>query len=155
MRDINTNYPFCWCVHFPPGLAPGSQLPEERTKMLLECKTLGQGCRRLQRALFGRPHRESVAVGDVKKALRLLVSAPLADKGPETIAALKKLHPVGPEPVPVPSSPAPRWSADVVGPALCSFGPGSAAGLFGSHRSTYSSVTRPSRGPFLAPWCRL
>jgi hypothetical protein len=70
---------------------------------------------------------KALRLGDVKKALRLLVSAPLADKGPET----KKLHPSGPEPVPVPSSPSPRWSADVVGPALCSFGPGSAAGLFG------------------------
>ena len=33
---------------------------------------------------------------DVSKALRLLCSAPLADKGPETLSALRKLHPVGP-----------------------------------------------------------
>jgi len=74
---------------------------------------------------------QALRLGDVKKALRLLVSAPLADKGPETVEALRKLHPFGSEPEPVPASPAPHWSAEVVGPALCSFGPGSAAGLFG------------------------
>ena len=74
---------------------------------------------------------QALRLGVVKKALRLLCSAPLADKGEETLAALKKLHPTGPEPEPVPSCPGPYWSAEVVGPALCSFGPGSAAGLFG------------------------
>ena len=70
-------------------------------------------------------------MGDVSKALRLLVSAPLADKTAETLAALRKLHPVGSRPEPVPSHPSPHWTADTVGPALCSFSPASAAGLFG------------------------
>ena len=74
---------------------------------------------------------QALRLGDVKKALRLLVAAPLADKGPETVAALRQLHPRGREPDPVEPSRSPHWSADVVGPALCSFGPGSAAGLFG------------------------
>src|SRR6185312_14064938 len=65
---------------------------------------------------------KALRLGDVKKSLRLLISAPLADKGPETVAALRKLHPGGPDPEPVASSPGPRWSSDVVGPALCSFG---------------------------------
>ena len=72
----------------------------------------------------------ALRLGDVKKALRLLCSA-LADKGPETLAALKRLHPTGEEPEPIPSYPAPHWSPEVVGPSLSSFGPGSAAGLFG------------------------
>ena len=73
----------------------------------------------------------ALRAGDVPKALRLLCSAPLADKGPDTVAALRKLHPVGPRPVPAAPHPAPHWTAETVGPALCSFSPASAAGLFG------------------------
>ena len=73
----------------------------------------------------------ALRMGDVSKALRLLCSAPLADKGPQTLAALRKLHPTGPQPPPVAPSPAPHWTTETVGPALCSFSPASAAGLFG------------------------
>ena len=66
----------------------------------------------------------------MKKALRLLCSPPLAPKGAATLSALKRLHPEGPKPALVPPTPAPFFSA-AVGPALCSFGPGSAGGLFG------------------------
>jgi len=70
----------------------------------------------------------ALRIGDVSKALRLLCSAPLADKGPETVAALRELHPVGARPEPVAPCPSPHWTAETVGPALS---PSSAAGLFG------------------------
>jgi hypothetical protein len=73
----------------------------------------------------------ALRLGDVKKALRLLCSPPLAPKGAATLSALKRLHPEGPKPALVPPTPAPFFTADTVGPALCSFGPGSAGGLFG------------------------
>ena len=73
----------------------------------------------------------ALRMNDVKKALRLLCSAPLADKVPETLAALRKLHPRGSQPREVAASPAPYWTCETIGPALCSFSPGSAAGLFG------------------------
>jgi hypothetical protein len=73
----------------------------------------------------------ALRLGDVKKALQTLNSAPIAAKTEATLACLKKLHPIGPPPAPVEPKEVPRFSEDVVRSALSSFGPGSAAGLFG------------------------
>ena len=73
----------------------------------------------------------ALRIGDVSKALRLLNSAPIAPKTEETLKCLKKLHPQGKPPSCVPPFAAPRFSIDVVRSSLSSFGPGSAAGLFG------------------------
>ena len=73
----------------------------------------------------------AIRAGDVSLALRRLLAAPLADKTADTLAALKNLHPTGPQPEAIPPSPTPFFTAETVGPALCSFGPGSAGGLFG------------------------
>ena len=73
----------------------------------------------------------ALRLGDVQKALRVLCSAEMAPKGASTLSSLKALHPPGPLPLAVPPSVAPRFSADTVKTALSSFGPGSAAGLFG------------------------
>jgi hypothetical protein len=48
-----------------------------------------------------------------------------------TLKCLQKLHPGGPPPAPVPKVDSPRFTVDVVRAALSSFGPTSAAGLFG------------------------
>ena len=48
-----------------------------------------------------------------------------------TARDLRKLHPRGETPAPVPHQEVPRFTEDVVRKALCSFGPGSAAGLYG------------------------
>ena len=73
----------------------------------------------------------ALRLGDVRKALQMLNSAPIAAKTPATLACLRKLHPQGENPAPVPHQEVPRFTEDVVRTALCSFGPGSAAGLFG------------------------
>ena len=74
-------------------------LAEERSRMLQECQRrsvhavqvkVGEESRK--QALEGHIVK-ALRLGDVKKALRLLVSAPLADKGPDTVAALRKLLP--------------------------------------------------------------
>jgi hypothetical protein len=84
-----------------------------------------------------KPHRseravvEALRLGDVSKALRLLNSAPIAPKTDATLQCLKKLHPAGINPSPVPPHEASSFSIDVIKTALSSFGPGSAAGLFG------------------------
>ena len=62
---------------------------------------------------------------------RELNSAPIAPKTEETLKCLKKLHPQGKPPSCVPPFAAPRFPIDVVRSSLSSFGPGSAAGLFG------------------------
>jgi len=73
----------------------------------------------------------ALRLGDVRKALQMLNSAPIAAKTPATLANLRKLHPQGDNPAPLPHQDVPRFTEDVVRTALCSFGPGSAAGLFG------------------------
>ena len=70
-------------------------------------------------------------LGDVRKALQLLNSAPIAPKTEATLKALKALHPTGPNPAPVPPHEMVHFAEDVVRKSLCSFGPGSAAGVFG------------------------
>jgi hypothetical protein len=70
-------------------------------------------------------------MGDVKKALQSLNSAPIAPKSEETFQKLQALHPQGSPPVAVDRSRAPRFQEDTVRTALASFGAGSAAGLFG------------------------
>ena len=73
----------------------------------------------------------ALRLGDVRKALQMLNSAPIAAKTPATLANLRKLHPNGENPAPIPHQEVPHFTEDVVRKALCSFGPGSAAGLFG------------------------
>ena len=73
----------------------------------------------------------ALRLGDVRKALQMLNSAPIAAKTPATLASLKKLHPTGAPPAPVSPCDVPRFTEDVVRKSLSSFGPGSAAGLFG------------------------
>ena len=77
----------------------------------------------------------ALRMGDVRKALQLLNSAPIAPKTEATLQRLKDLHPKGPLPEPLPqvSNPEdiPHFTDDLVRSALSTFGPGSAAGLFG------------------------
>ena len=73
----------------------------------------------------------ALRIGDVRKALQMLNSAPIAEKTPATLACLHKLHPKGDNPAPVAPQEVPRLTEDVVRKALSSFGPGSATGLFG------------------------
>ena len=73
----------------------------------------------------------ALRLGDVKKALQMLNSAPIAPKTPETLERMRKLHPVGPNPAPGPKREVPHFKVDVVRSALSSFGPSSAAGSFG------------------------
>jgi hypothetical protein len=73
----------------------------------------------------------AIRLGDVRKALQTLNSAPIAPKTDATLALLRKLHPQGDNPAPVPHREVVRFTPDVVRKSLSSFGPGSAAGLFG------------------------
>jgi hypothetical protein len=61
----------------------------------------------------------------------MLNSAPIAAKTPATLERMRKLHPKGDNPTPGPAREAPYFKEDVVRSALSSFGPSSAAGLFG------------------------
>ena len=71
----------------------------ERAKMLLEAQQRSMRPRQVKVDDPGKENGAESAIvralrlGDVKKALRLLCSAPLAEKGTETLEALKKLHP--------------------------------------------------------------
>lgn len=73
----------------------------------------------------------ALRLGDVRKALQMLNSAPIAPKNDSTLKCLRKLHPPGENPPPLPHHDAPHFNEDVVRRSLCTFGPGSAAGLFG------------------------
>ena len=73
----------------------------------------------------------ALRLGDVRKALQMLNSAPIAAKTQATLDRLRKLHPAGEDPTPIPPCETPHFTEDVVRKALTSFGPSSAAGLFG------------------------
>ena len=73
----------------------------------------------------------ALRIGDVRKALQMLNAAPIAAKTKETLERMRKLHPKGENPAPGPSRELPRFTVDVVRSALSTFGPSSAAGLFG------------------------
>ena len=77
----------------------------------------------------------ALAVGDVRKALQQLNSAPIAPACEETYRKLVELNPVGDNPEPIDKSAGnhstPRFQIDVVCSALSTFGPGSAGGLLG------------------------
>jgi hypothetical protein len=90
----------------------------------------------------------ALRLGDVRKALQLFVSAPIAPKSDATFAALKVLHPRAASDVSPASGPvadAPAFTNDRVKEALFSFAPTSAAGLFGY---------RPSLLQFVPTLCR-
>ena len=74
----------------------------------------------------------ALRLGDVKKALQVLSSAPFAPVCPETVKALQALHPGAPLPVPLPPPliKPPFFQMDLILTALASFGSGSGAGLF-------------------------
>jgi hypothetical protein len=73
----------------------------------------------------------ALRMGDTRKALQLLNSAPIAPKTEATLDRLRKLHPGGTDPLPISFPEVPYFTEDVVRSSLCSFGPSSAAGLFG------------------------
>ena len=76
----------------------------------------------------------ALRMGDVRKALRLFVAAPIAEKTEETFSALKALHPESKVPIDPPSGPvsaSPYFEDKLVREALATFPPCSAAGVFG------------------------
>lgn len=94
-------------------------LPQEEPKV----KTDGE---RLEARVLS-----ALRLGDVRKALQMLNSAPIAAKTDATLERMRKLHPKGDNPTPGLKRDAPHFKVDVVRRALSSFGPSSAAGLFG------------------------
>jgi hypothetical protein len=67
----------------------------------------------------------ALRMGDVRKALQMLNSAPIAPKTDATFQRLRDLHPKGPIPAPIQTHDTPHFTDDVVRAALSSFGPGS------------------------------
>jgi hypothetical protein len=88
-------------------------------------KKVAEDRKKVEKAAVG-----ALRLGDVKKALRTLCSAPIAPKCDATFKALEALHPKGSTPQPVPDSGVHSFDADTVRRAVKSFGPGSAGGLF-------------------------
>ena len=82
--------------------------------------------KRLERSVVS-----ALRLGDVKKALQTLIAAPIAPSNEKTLECLKKLHPTGSLPDRLPPVDTPYLREDTVRTALSSFGPTSAAGLFG------------------------
>ena len=80
----------------------------------------------------------ALRMADVRKALQMLNSAPIAPKTEATLRCLRDLHPRGPIPTPIPIRETPHFT----GAALNSFGPGSAAGLFGFKPSLLQQAVR-------------
>jgi hypothetical protein len=97
---------------------------------------------------------KALRLGDVKKALRLLVSAPLADKGPETVAALRKLHPSGLSQSPLPLRLRLGGRLTWLGPPCAPSGQVLLRAFLATLLFTSSSVSPFSLGPFLVPWLR-
>jgi len=91
----------------------------------------------------------ALRIGDVSKALRILNAAPLAPKNEATFNELVKLHPSGSAPAPTPLFSTPTFSMELVKTALASFGPGSAAGLFGYRPSLLQQCVRAESFSFL------
>ena len=94
----------------------------------------------------------ALRAGDVRKALQLFVSAPIAPKSDATFAALKALHPQAVSPVSPPVAPihdAPVFTVDRVREALNSFAPTSAAGLFGYKPNLLQQCARAESFYFL------
>jgi hypothetical protein len=86
----------------------------------------------------------ALRMADVRKALQMLNSAPIAPKTERTLQCLRDLHPKGPIPAPIQVRDAPHFTDDVVRAALSSFGPGSAAGLFDHKLALPRLELRPS-----------
>ena len=84
----------------------------------------------------------ALRMADVRKALQMLNSAPIAPKTEATLRCLRDLHPRGPLPTPIPIRETPHFTEDVVRAALNSFGPGSAASLFGFKPSLLQQAVR-------------
>jgi hypothetical protein len=99
----------------------------------------------------------ALRAGDVRKALQMFVSAPIAPKGEATFAALKALHPQSSSEVSPPSDSvpdAPVFTEDRVREALCSFAPTSAAGVFGYRPSLLQQCARVESTAFVSTLSR-
>jgi len=95
----------------------------------------------------------ALRLGDVRKALQLFVSAPIAPKCDETFTALKALHAQAMRSVQPPSEPihdAPIFTDDRVREALSTFAPTSAAGLFGYRPSLLQQCARAESYHFVS-----
>ena len=92
----------------------------------------------------------ALRLGDVKKALQMLGSPPIAPKT-ATLERMRKLHPKGSDPSPGPKREVPYFKADVVRSALSSFGPTSAAGMFGYKSFLLQQCMRRSHFTFRQP----
>ena len=103
-----------------------AEVVERSKSKSLQEKPPAQPNVRLEESVVG-----ALRMGDVRKALQMLNSAPIAAKTAETLARLRKLHPKGENPAPIVPQEVPRMTQEVVSKALSSFGPGSAAGLMG------------------------
>jgi hypothetical protein len=93
----------------------------------------------------------ALRLGDVKKALQVLSSAPFAPPGPATVKALVDLHPgaAPPSPLPLPIAKTPFMQLDLILTALASFGSGSGAGLFGYRPFILQQCARTECDSFL------
>ena len=119
-------------------------------------------CQRSPRVSSPVPNLEKSVVaalraGDVRKALQMFVSAPIAPKGEATFAALKALHPQSSSRVSAPSGlvpNAPVFTDDRVREALCSFAPTSAAGVFGYRPALLQQCARVESFHFVPTLCR-
>jgi len=79
----------------------------------------------------------------------MFVAAPIAPKTPETLLALKELHPfTEPTELSLPTIDAPVFNDQLVRQALFSFPITSAAGLFGTALLSFSSVQELNRFTF-------
>ena len=91
---------------------------------------------------------KALRLGDVRKALQLFNSAPIAPKTQETFDALRALHPESKSPVSPPTSPvsaAPIFEDKVVSEALATFSPCTSAGVFGYRPRLLQQCARSSK----------
>jgi len=93
--------------------------------------------------------------GDVNKALRSLVSAPIAPDNAETVAKMEALHPSGPNVIPpVVVPPFDNYPEDIVKAALHSFPPAAAGGAFGYLPSLLQTCAQAESFYFLSTLTR-
>ena len=92
----------------------------KRVRRKIQCRkdSRKQDKAKLETAVIG-----ALRIGDVRKALQMLNSAPIAAKTPETLERLRKLHPKGENPAPVEPQETIRMTQDVVRSALSFLAP--------------------------------
>jgi hypothetical protein len=96
----------------------------------------------------------ALAVGDVRKALQQLNSAPIAPTCEDTYEKLVGLNPPGKKPGPIEEKGAgtPHFKIDIVCSALSTFGPGSAGGLLGYKPFLLQQGIERIETPTANPW---